>query len=123
MPLRFLLTTVDSFGQYVYGIYLGFNGEILLKVCSFFYTSAHWSTKSPTFSYSHRAATISAAAPVYGLHPHAAWVQRRKARFGGVFWFIAVVHNEYLEYSMDRNSCQVVAGPHFLSLKYATFFR
>jgi hypothetical protein len=29
-----LLTPITSFGQYIYGIYLGFNGEILLEVYS-----------------------------------------------------------------------------------------
>lgn len=34
MLFVFVLTAVTSFGQYIYGIYLGFNGEIPPEVCS-----------------------------------------------------------------------------------------
>jgi hypothetical protein len=34
IPLLSVLTEVSSFGQYIYGIYLGFNGEIPLEVRS-----------------------------------------------------------------------------------------
>ena len=91
--ITLVLTELSSFGQYIYGIYLGFNGEILSEVCSIPDIVCS-SIESSAISYSHRAVALPATTLVYWVHPHTAWVQRRKACFGGVFWFIAAVYKE-----------------------------